>query len=138
MPEVNEDQALIITLTPAVEERLDVFNRAQAGELAPLAEYIEDGKPLTREMRLFLGAFLRGELKCKRGPKFNYDKMVKRKFHLKRIRDIMVELSCSKERAIGELAMELNISEDTLVSQIRNAEREEKEEFQIGPSYRGD
>jgi|GEM_PF-4690591 len=42
---------------------------AQIGHLTPLANHIENGGNIDSEMRKFLSAYLRGEVKWKRGTK---------------------------------------------------------------------
>jgi hypothetical protein len=135
---VDEDGTLHIELSEAAEEILDVFNRAQAGELGPFAKYIEDGKPLIKEMRLFLAAYLRGEIKWKKGRKKTIDNIVNRNRNLRRMREIKKMDGINKEEAIANLSEELNISAETLVSQIRLAEKEENGPFEVGPQYRSD
>lgn len=47
--EIDEEGVLHIHLSETAEEILDVFNRAQAGELEPFAKYIEDGNGWCRD-----------------------------------------------------------------------------------------
>ena len=138
MSEIDEEGTLHIRLTETAEEMIDVFNRAQAGQLKPFAKYIEEGKPLTNEMRLFLSAYLRGELKWERGRKQNIDNITLRNRRLRRMREIQKEEGLSEPYAIYILSKEINVSENTIKSQIMKAKKEEKEPFQIGPSYKDD
>jgi len=136
--EIVEEGVLHIHLSETAEKIIDVFNRAQTGELEPFAKYIEDGKPLTPDMRLFLAAYLRGELSWGKGPKENMDKIMLRNQRLRRMRDIQKETKLSEPHAIYLLSEEINMNEDTLKSQIRKAKEEEKGQLQIGPSYKDD
>ena len=138
MIETDEEGILHIYLSETAEEILDVFNRAQAGELEPFAKYIEDGKPLTPDMRLFLAAYLRGDLSWEKGRKVNIDKIMLRNQRLRRMRDIQKETKISEPYAIYLLSQEIDMNENTLKSQIRKAKKEEKGPFQIGPSYKDD
>ncbi len=138
MIEIDEEGVLDVHLSETAEKILDVFNRAQTGELEPFAKYIEDGKPLTPDMRLFLAAYLRGDLSWKKGRKKNIDKIILRNQRLRRMRDIQKEMELSEPHAIYLLSQEINMNENTLKSQIRKAKKEEKEPFQIGPPYKDD
>ncbi len=138
MIETEEEGILHIHLSETAEEILDVFNRAQAGELEPFAKYIEDGKPLTPDMRLFLAAYLRGDLSWEKGRKVNIDKIMLRNQRLRRMRDIQKRTKLSEPYAIYLLSQEINMNENTLKSQIRKAKEEEKGQLQIGPSYKDD
>lgn len=58
---------------------MKVVYAARSGELEPLAKYLEDGGYMTEEIQEFLVAYLRGEIKWKRGNKRTYSQVVRDK-----------------------------------------------------------
>ena len=128
-----------IWLTPEAEERLEIFARAQTGDLEPLARYIERGGWLMPEMREFLAAYHSVQIKFKRGPRLSIPKLMERNRNLRRFREIVREHDVSHEEALGMLSDELGISEETLRSQLKRAKTEEfPAEVVIGPQYKSD
>ena len=126
-----------IWLTPEAEERLEIFARAQTGDLELLARYIESGGWLMPEMREFLSAHLRGQLKFKRGARLTIDQLLERSRNLRRFREIVCQQGVSHEEARGILSDDLGISDETLRSQLRKAMSEEfPAEVEIGPKYK--
>jgi Mn-containing catalase len=137
MDDDNEADVKHIYLSEAALNLLDVFNRAQSGELEPFAAYIEKGGRLTPDMRYFLAAYLRGKIKFKKGNRRTIDAIVRDHQRLRRLRSMMEEHGLGKSKAITSLAAELSESESTLKSQVEKAEQEERQgEIEIGPSYR--
>ena len=67
MEEIEKKDVPVTTVVDEFSNSLDVFNKAMTGEFEPFAKYIERGYDLHSEMRLWLAAFLRGELKWKPG-----------------------------------------------------------------------
>jgi hypothetical protein len=141
MPNDDEDTTGCreIRLTPEAEERLQILARAQTGDLEPMARYIERFPWLMPEVREFIAAHLRGQLKFKPGARLTIDQLLERSRNLRRFREIVREQGVSHEEAREILADELGISDETLRWQLKKARTEEfPAEVVIGPQYKPD
>lgn len=135
----KKQDALVYHVTPEITEHLEIFGKAQTGDFEPLARYIEGGGALTPELREFLAAHLRGELRFKRGTRRTITEMKEGQRLLHRRSVIQREKSVSKEVATFILSEETGINPDTIRTQLKKAETEAyPNETVIGPQYRKD
>lgn len=137
MEETERKDVLANLVVDEFSDSLDVFNRAQAGEFEPFAKYIERGYALNGEMRLWLAAFLRGELKWKKGNRRTMGQMSADIRVLKVIENLMSENGGKQRRAIDSYLDENpNVNIETLRKQLKRAKQYLSGETKIGPRYK--
>ncbi len=116
---------------------VDVFTRAQAGELEPFAQYIEDGHSLTPDMQLWLAAYLRGDLKWGRGRKLSIDQMSEDVRVYRAVEDLKQKYDLNKREAMDRyLDDNPDFNLDTLKKIWRRGKGYFENETQIGPRYK--
>ncbi len=127
--------------TPEMEKmwlrRLDVFTRAQAGELEPLAAFLEEGYQLDPNLREWLVAYLRGKIKWPPGKRISVDQIkadVQLAIEIKRL----IEKYDFKQSDAISLYLDNNpdVNSETLKKQLKRGKRYLYTERQVFPRYK--